>query len=231
MPTLRSRSVGLVLWLMGCATGQAAPPRAAVPLVEVTQVVPRVVVDLRYATAQNFTGQVLYPPSARCYLRADVAEALAKAATALAQEGLFLKLWDCYRPKRVQFQLWDIVHDERYVANPRKGSRHNRGAAVDLTLCDAQGQELPMPTPFDDFGEKAHRDYQKLPKEVIQNRAKLEQAMVQAGFSGMPTEWWHFDFGRWQGYPLDDISFDVLAERQAKPQTAPAQKPSGGRGP
>ncbi|HMY60336.1 MAG TPA: M15 family metallopeptidase, partial [Pseudomonadota bacterium] len=127
-----------------------------------------------------------------------------------------LKLWDCYRPHRVQYQLWDIVHDERYVANPHKGSRHNRGAAVDLTLVDAQGQELVMPTPFDDFGEKAHRSYQQLPPLAIQNRTTLEQAMAKAGFVGMPTEWWHFDFARWQGYPLDDIPFDVLAEPPKK---------------
>lgn len=213
---MRRRWLGLCLFGVGCATGQAATAKTAPRLVDVMQVAPSVVVDLRYATAQNFTGQVLYPKSARCYLRADVAQALALVASDLGKAGLRLKLWDCYRPHRVQYQLWDIVHDERYVANPHKGSRHNRGAAVDLTLVDAQGQELVMPTPFDDFGEKAHRSYQQLPPLAIQNRTTLEQAMAKAGFVGMPTEWWHFDFARWQGYPLDDIPFDVLAEPPKK---------------
>ncbi len=200
---------------IGCGTLQAKPKPVRAELVEVALVAPQVVVDLRYATVNNFTGQVLYPKEARCYLREPVAKALGAVQAALLKEGLSLKLFDCYRPHRVQYRLWEIVHDERYVADPRKGSRHNRGAAVDLTLVDAQGQELVMPTPFDDFSEKAHRGYMQLPAQAVENRAKLQQAMERAGFLGLPTEWWHFDASDWQSYPIDDISFETLTTKQA----------------
>lgn len=210
------------LWL-GLGTLAAKPKPPSAQLVDVTRLAPQVVVDLRYATANNFTGQVLYPKEARCYLREPVAKALGEVQTALLKEGLSLKLLDCYRPHRVQFKLWEIVHDERYVADPNKGSRHNRGAAVDLTLLDAQGQELVMPTPFDDFSEKAHRSYMQLPAQAVENRAKLQRAMERVGFVGMPTEWWHFDAADWQSHPIDDISFETLAPKQApkKPASAP----------
>ena len=113
---------------------------------------------------------------------------------------------------------------ERYVASPHKGSRHNRGAAVDLTLTDQDGRELPMPTPFDDFTEKAHRSYQDLPAEAKRNRARLEQAMTRTGFVGLPTEWWHFDAADWQRHPLDDVPFAALAA--ARPQVPPATGPA-----
>ena len=152
----------------------------------------------------------------------------------LRAENLSLKVYDCYRPQRavLSFVAWAREKDaapatRRFFPKFRKDqlvplgyiaeqSSHPRGVAVDLTLVDAQGQELVMPTPFDDFGEKAHRSYQQLPPLAIQNRTTLEQAMAKAGFVGMPTEWWHFDFARWQGYPLDDIPFDVLAEPPKK---------------
>jgi len=139
----------------------AAPDPTA--LVEATALVPGLRVDMRYATADNFTGKVIYPV-ARCLLRRAVALRLARVQAALAARGLGLKVWDCYRPLAVQQKLWDLVKDPRYVADPKKGSRHNRGAAVDLTLVDKDGRELPMPTRFDDFSEKAHRDYKGSPR-------------------------------------------------------------------
>lgn len=205
------------LWLLGCAGALAESRRAELSLVEVRTVAPQIQVDLRYATAQNFTGKILYPKEAGCYLRMPVAQALGKVAAALAAEGLSLKVFDCYRPQRVQFLLWELVKDERYVAHPTKGSRHNRGAAVDLTIIDQSGQELPMPTAFDDFTEKAHRSYSELPEPAKHNRARLEQAMARAGFVGLSTEWWHFDAGDWQRYPLSDIPFESLATAQPTP--------------
>ncbi len=205
------------LWLLGCAGALAESRRAELSLVEVRTLAPQILVDLRYATAQNFTGKILYPKEAGCYLRMPVAQSLAKVAVALAADGLSLKVFDCYRPQRVQFLLWELVKDERYVANPNKGSRHNRGAAVDLTIVDQAGQELPMPTAFDDFTEKAHRSYSELPEPAKRNRARLEQAMARAGFVGLSTEWWHFDAGDWQRYPLSDIPFESLATVQAVP--------------
>ncbi|MES9996812.1 M15 family metallopeptidase [Desulfovibrio aminophilus] len=169
------------------------------------------VLDMRYATTNNFSGQAVYP-SARCFLRADVAKRLLAAQAELHRQGLGLKLFDCYRPFHVQERFWAIVPDERYVARPEKeggvivqGSKHNRGAAVDVGLVDAKGRELPMPSGFDDFTEKAHRDYQGASAEALKNRATLEQAMNAQGFEPLPSEWWHFDGPGWQGYEMLDL--------------------------
>jgi zinc D-Ala-D-Ala dipeptidase len=160
-----------------------------------------VVLDIRYATPNNFTKQRLYD-EARCLLRPGTAQKLEAARREFEAEGLRLKVFDCYRPLAVQRKMWALVPDERYVADPAKGSRHNRGAAVDLTLVRADGSELPMPTGYDDFSERAHRDYSGLPADVIANRARLEQVMTKHGFVGLPTEWWHFDDVDWQKYSL-----------------------------
>jgi D-alanyl-D-alanine dipeptidase len=180
---------------------------AGEPLVDAARI-PGVVVDLRYATPDNFTKQAVYPPHARCLLRASVVERLERVAHELAARRLRLKLWDCYRPRAVQERFWRLVPDERYVANPKKGSRHNRAAAVDLTLVDADGRELDMGTPFDEFGERAHRDYTKLSEAARANRALLEAAMRRQGFVPMPTEWWHFDAPDWASLPLLDEKCD-----------------------
>lgn len=188
-----------------------SPPNRVDDFVDVARMEPGIRVDLRYATAQNFTGQVVYPPSARCYLRARVAQRLQAVQRDLATQGLGLKVFDCYRPLSVQRRFFALVPDERYVANPAKGSRHNKGAAVDLTLVDAAGVELAMPTPFDDFSERAHRDYTALPQAAIENRGRLEAAMVRHGFVPLPTEWWHFDDRDAKGDGLSDVRFEDLA--------------------
>jgi D-alanyl-D-alanine dipeptidase len=155
------------------------------------------VLDLRYATKDNFTGEVMYPV-ARCRLRRAVAERLAKAEAALEAKGRRLLVWDCYRPTSVQEKFWKKVHDERYVADPKKGSRHSRGAAVDVGLVDKDGKAVSLPTKFDDFSEAAHRD-----RALKNPEAKLlDRVMTDAGFVGMPTEWWHFDAPG--EYPLSD---------------------------
>ena len=182
----------------------AAAPSAPAQLVDAAALVPGLRLDIRYATPGNFTGRTLYPV-ARCLLRPAVAARLAQAQAAATREGLGLKVFDCYRPLSIQRQLWALVPDERYVADPAKGSRHNRGAAVDLTLVDAAGAELPMPTGFDDFTERAHRDYDDLPAAAIANRARLERLMTAAGFTGLPTEWWHFDAKGWEQYDVLDV--------------------------
>jgi D-alanyl-D-alanine dipeptidase len=159
--------------------------------VDVTAVIPDAVIDMRYATADNFTKQKVYP-AATCKLRRSVAARLAKAAKVLRKQGRRLLVWDCYRPTSVQEQFWKLVPDERYVANPAKGSRHSRGAAVDLGLVDKDGKPVTLPTAFDDFSEAAHRD-KALKGEQGAEARRLEAAMKAAGFVGMPTEWWHFD--------------------------------------
>ncbi|HOL72622.1 MAG TPA: D-alanyl-D-alanine dipeptidase [Bryobacteraceae bacterium] len=182
-------------------------------LVNIQDVAPGIRLDIRYATARNFTGTKLYEEAA-CYLRAPAARALAAAQRELEKQGLGLKIYDCYRPLSVQRKLWKLVPDERYVANPEKGSRHNRGAAVDLTLVDRNGRELPMPTEYDDFSERAHRNYNALPESVIRNRALLEDLMRRHGFEPLPTEWWHFDFTGWEQYPPEDVPFSELKKKQ-----------------
>ena len=184
----------------GCATTKRSGD-----LVDVQKVIPGVVLDIRYATTNNFTGQQLYPFS-KCYLRRTSAEKLRAAQAELATMGYGLKIFDGYRPLSVQWKMWEVYPHAGYVADPRKGSRHNRGAAVDVTLIQlSDGAELPMPTPYDDFTEKAHRKFSDLPAEVIQNRELLERVLTENGFVGLYTEWWHFDDKDWRNYPILNI--------------------------
>jgi zinc D-Ala-D-Ala dipeptidase len=194
-------------------------------LVNLARLEPAIGLDIRYATSANFTSRVLYP-SAEAWLRAPVAEALVRVQRDLEGEGLGLKVYDAYRPYSVTVTMWELIRDPRYVADPAEGSRHNRGAAVDVTLVRRDsGEELAMPTAYDDFTERAHRDYQELPASVIENRAKLERAMSRHGFAGLPTEWWHFDYEGWRRFELLDLTFDELrAVDAAVPQAA---RPAG----
>jgi len=195
-----SRRPALALAALALLLQGGAPP----PLVDATTVVPELRLDIRYATPNNFTGRTLYP-AARCLLRPEVAERLKRAQTAARAAGYGLLVYDCYRPLSVQREMWHLVPDERYVANPAKGSRHNRGAAVDLTLVDAAGTPLAMPTGYDDFSPRAHRDFTDLPAAAVANRATLERIMTEAGFTGLPTEWWHFDANGWEQYDVLDV--------------------------
>jgi D-alanyl-D-alanine dipeptidase len=178
-------------------------------LVELKAISPRIALDIVYATPNNFIGRAVYSKPC-CYLQKKVAKRLHRVQAALEKKGLGLKVWDGYRPHAVTKIFWEFLQDPRYVADPAIGSKHNRGAAVDLTLIDALGRELPMPTLFDDFTEKAHRDYQGGAPEVIRNRQWLEDAMVKEGFAALPTEWWHFEDPDWEKYPILDISFEEL---------------------
>lgn len=173
--------------------------------VELNKHIPGIALDIRYATTNNFTGKVLYP-SARCFLRRPVADKLRAVQQDLAPMGYGLKVFDGFRPLSVQRRMWEVFPHPGYVADPKKGSRHNRGAAVDLTLIRlSDGAELVMPTPFDDFTERAHRDFMELPEEVIRNRELLERVMTKHGFVGLRTEWWHFDDVDWKDYPITDL--------------------------
>lgn len=178
-----------MLLLIASAPAVAAPKGS--DLVELSTVIPDAVIDMRYATKDNFTGEVLYPV-ARCKLRRAVATRLAKAAVILRKQKRRLLVWDCYRPTSIQEKLWQLVPDPRYVADPTKGSRHGRGAAVDLGLVDLEGKAVVLPTAFDDFSEAAHRT-KALKGERGAEARRLEAAMTKAGFVAMPTEWWHFD--------------------------------------
>jgi len=163
------------------------------PMVEVAQVCPSIVIELRYATARNVTGQPIYPAKARCLLRRSVAERLKKAQEELRTRKLGLKIWDAYRPSWAQQMLWDAVRNPEYVGEPsRGGSLHTFGAGVDVTLVDAKGREVPMPTDFDDFSPAAGRIYRGKDPVVARNLLILQRAMVNAGFWTLRDEWWHF---------------------------------------
>jgi len=174
--------------------------------IELNKMNPNILLDIRYATINNFTGKVVYP-EARAFLVSDAAYSLDSVQKELETMGLGLKIYDAYRPLSVQKIFWEIMPDERYVADPKKGSRHNRGMAVDLTLVDKNGKELFMPTEYDDFTEKAHRDYMNISDEQIKNRKILEDVMTKYGFKGLPTEWWHFDYRGWEDYDVMDVEF------------------------
>jgi D-alanyl-D-alanine dipeptidase len=189
--------------IAGCAcVAEAGPREKPADLVDVTTVIPDAVLDMRYATDDNFTGKAVYPV-AHCKLRRSVATRLAKAAATLRKKDRRLLIWDCYRPKSIQEVFWKLVPDERYVADPKKGSRHSRGAAVDVGLVDKDGKAVTLPTKFDDFSEAAHRT-KALKGDAGAEARTLEAAMKKAGFVGMPTEWWHFDAPDAVKFPLSD---------------------------
>lgn len=169
--------------------------------------------DFVYATPQNFTGQILYEQPA-AYLRKPAALALKKIAGRLENMGYGLLIYDAYRPYSVTVKMWEVVPDNRYAANPRHGSGHNRGLSVDLSLYDLKtGQPLAMPTGFDDFTARAHGDYMDLPDQVLKNRALLKKEMIRGGFKPLSTEWWHFTYpGSSQTYYLMDLPFKVLKQ-------------------
>lgn len=174
-------------------------------LVDIQLFIPNIQVDLKYATPDNFTGQVVYDFQC-CLLVKEAALHLREVQEELESMGLGLKVWDGFRPMAAQWKFWELVPDERYVSDPRKGGRHTRGTAVDLTLITKEGQELTMPSEFDDFSEKAHRDYMGASLESIQNRELLQEVMERHNFKGMPSEWWHFDLVGWKDFPPLDYN-------------------------
>lgn len=180
----------------------AAPKERPDDLVELSTVIPDAVIDMRYASTNNFIGESLYP-AARCKLRRAVAARLAKAAALLRAQDRRLLVWDCYRPKSVQQVLWDRAPDKRYVADPKYGSRHSRGAAIDLAIVDQDGAPVTLPTEFDDFSKAAHRVNALAGKRGIEAK-RLATAMQRAGFVGIALEWWHYDAPDSGSYKLSD---------------------------
>lgn len=148
--------------------------------------------DLRYATANNFLKEKVYD-CAECYTRVKTAKALMAANNEFLQKGYRIKFFDCYRPNSVQYKMWELVPNPQYVANPVKGSIHNKGGAVDITLEDLDGNELDMGTDFDFFGKRAYHDNTDLPKHILDNRKLLKETMEAHGFWSIRTEWWHYN--------------------------------------
>jgi len=159
--------------------------------------------DLRYATENNFLKAKVYN-CAECYTRVKTAKALIMANNDFMAQGYKIKFYDCYRPNSVQYKMWEIVPNPQYVANPVKGSIHNKGGAVDITLVTLRGDELDMGTDFDFFGKKAYHDNMDLPQEILHNRKVLKETMEKYGFWSVRTEWWH--------YNLSSASNDRIAD-------------------
>ena len=169
--------------------------------------------DLVYGSTDNFVKKAVYPRGlAYTFLRKPAYEALLAVVKELRQQGLGIKLFDAYRPYDVTRILWSIVPDERYAANPKKGSYHNRGLAVDLSLFHLNtGKALPMGTGFDNFSDTAHHSFRTLPKAVLDNRERLKKVMERHGFTALESEWWHYTLKTDTIYPVLNIPFADLA--------------------
>jgi D-alanyl-D-alanine dipeptidase len=170
--------------------------------VDIKSVDKTIVIDLRYASANNVAHRPLYPPGTPALVRASVAKRLVVAQEYLRKKGYGLKIWDAYRPQSAQEQLWRLTQNRSFVADPKEGrGMHVRGAAVDATLVDAEGRDVPMPTDFDSFTEAALLEYKGRDSIVRANLKLLQKAMAHGGFYGLRTEWWHFCAPDWKEYP------------------------------
>lgn len=221
-------SFSIILFLVSCATekdkiqldiisdinvyNQSVIDKPHNELIDLVTVVPHIKLDIRYATKNNFTGEIVYK-QAKAYARKLVAESLAEVANELFKDSIGLVVYDAYRPYAATVKFFEILPDPNYCADPKFGSRHNRGCAIDVTLYDLRTEKyFEMPTEYDDFTEKASPEYSDLPKIIKENRSKLISIMKQFGFTVYPTEWWHYDFAGWENYKLMDISFEALSK-------------------
>lgn len=181
-------------------------------LVNVKDVDDSILIDLKYATTNNFTKKKIYPADV-CVLQKDTAAKLSAANMEFKRMGYRIKIWDAYRPLYVQKIFWDIVQDDRFVANPvGGGSIHNHGCAVDLTLVDKNGKELAMPTGFDDFTDKAAGFDSDLTGDVKENVKTLRTVMTEFDFTPISTEWWHFEDNESSKYPVLDVHLDKFTK-------------------
>ena len=183
-------------------------------LIELIRLDPTIRLDIRYATANNFVGRPVYTES-RAFLQKPAAEALVRASRSLREKGYGLLVFDGYRPWSVTKLFWETATPHQrargFVANPAKGSKHNRGSAVDLSLYDLQtGREVEMPSAYDEFTDRAAPDYTGGTPEQRERRDLLRSAMEAEGFTVDPGEWWHFNYRDWEKYPILDIPFSAI---------------------
>lgn len=184
-------------------------------MVDLKQQMPGLLLDLKYTGTDNFMQQQLYPAVTTTFLRKPAADSLAVIEKELKKSGLGLKIFDAYRPYAVTEKMWEPVQDDRYAADPKKGSGHNRGAAVDLTIVNlSTKEELEMGTDFDNFSDTAHHAFTNLPEVVLQNRLLLKTIMEQHGFKALDTEWWHYYLPNAKDYELLDIPFNKLVQKK-----------------
>lgn len=214
---LRGIGAGVVAGIVGGCAGRIVLPQdpaaSATPdLVDLARLDPRLRFDIRYATSANFMGRVLYP-LARAVAQRPVAEALSRVQTRAETAGYGLLIFDAYRPWRITRAMWDQTPAEKreFVADPRTGSRHNRGCSIDLSLHKG-GVEVVMPSPYDDSTPAAYRSNTAAPAEALALSRMLEDWMVAEGFEPLPNEWWHYDWAEWRRYPIMDVPLeDVTA--------------------
>ncbi len=175
-------------------------------MVELKSLIPNLVYDLKYATDKNFTRRNVYPgKTTYTFMRLPAAKALAQVQKELNEKGMGLKIFDAYRPYSVTEKFWEMVMNEKYVADPKKASGHNRGISVDLTVYYLHnGKDLQMPTGFDDFTDTAHHSFMNIPFDALQNRKMLKDIMEKYGFKKFETEWWHYS------WPDDKNYFDAM---------------------
>lgn len=177
-------------------------------MVELRSILPALTYDLRYATSNNFTGQVLYKSNDITFLRLPAARALLQVHDELSKQNFRLKVFDAYRPYSATRKMWALIKDERYVANPAKGSGHNRGTSIDLTILDASGKELDMGTGYDNFTDSAHHAFTSLSPLIMANRTLLKRTMEKHGFRALDTEWWHYSFPASPPFEVLNLPFD-----------------------
>ncbi|MBL0359393.1 MAG: M15 family metallopeptidase [Chitinophagaceae bacterium] len=206
-----SNKYGLKVISSSAAYKKSIVQKPGLAMTDIKAAIPDIELDLRYAGSNNFTRRQLYPATKTTYLRRNAVMALKLAQLELKTKGLGLKIFDAYRPYSATEAMWKLVKDERYAADPKKGSGHNRAVAVDLTIIDlTTKKELDMGTAFDNFTDSAHHDFKDLPAPVLQNRSMLKQTMENAGFNALETEWWHYSLPNVNEYDLLNLSFDQL---------------------
>lgn len=187
-------------------------------LIDISTLPTNFIIELRYATENNFAGKEFYPKIAKAYLQEETAQKLMEANEELFKLGYRIKIFDAYRPRRYQYDLREAAAEinpltQGYIANPKTGSHHNRGTSVDITLTDLEGRELDMPTGFDHFGKEASITYNGCTEEQKENRELLGTIMEKHGFRRISSEWWHFDDVNYKDYPLLDVDFiDLYSE-------------------
>ena len=210
----------MALFIAAPLQAQDRPPRdpkatRQADLVELVTLDPTITLDIRYATTNNFLGKVVYP-EARAFLQRPAADAVVKAHRELARHGYGLLIHDGYRPWSITKVFWDMTsgYEREFVADPKVGSKHNRGCAVDLTMYDlATGQAVVMPGEYDESSPRSYPDYGGGPPEARATRDLLRAVMEPQGFTVEPNEWWHFNYKDWASYPVLDISFQQAARR------------------
>jgi D-alanyl-D-alanine dipeptidase len=200
-PLLRAKLLLFSLFISCIAFSQSSPRE----IIDMSEIIPGLKTDIKYATSNNFVKQKLYTVG-KAFGSLAMTQSLKAVSDSLSKIGIGIKIFDAYRPRIIQWLLWEIVPNPTFVADPKSGSRHNRGSAVDLTLYNlTTGKELAMPSPFDEFSERASHNFQNLPDSVKANRKLLKDIMINFGFDMYDAEWWHYNHTISKNYKLKDF--------------------------